>query len=462
MTNEADQNERFTSPYSSGLAHRVLVFVAILILFLAGIQVVGFGGTVNTGDYLRVFQSTSITVPGWRPLASHYPLLNDVRPVAPESIMAVLCWLLNEACLLFQVNEFPIWLLSAILFGVYVSGVIALIRLRSIQSDLILIVSLITFVAFGFYVRSLYEEAIVMALTPALAFSVLRYSDCSRGLLLVVLGLLIILSKAEMVFILPLLAYGLYFGRRPNAALIQIIVLVVFAGMYAGLLAKRGGMGPVNNFNRYYNGIGYSVFRSSSWPVHTFNDRLIYFYTHRAQFESEAVSSGLPAPANLWGASYWPTGADISRSAWSTNTNEKVKEQILSILNKGALTKYFIYLVKNPKTAVSIGRNAILTAFKADYSLSYIRNPAPAVWSLSWLSMLLALGFYQISAFVVGCCIVFTRRWKAILVYIYFFIGGPIFVVMGDGYFEFEKHLVPILLLLPFVVSIVLCRKVKC
>lgn len=460
MSNILFSGVRLGDEYRSSIRHRIVIIGAVFAVLLAAFQVIGFGGAVNSGDYSRVFQSMSIAVPGWLPLSEYYPLLRDRPITAPESTMAAIGWGVAKLFAMSQQAYFPTWALALVLFAIYVGGVVGLARRGCWRSDIALLLSILTFVAFGFYFRSLYEEAALLAFAPLLAFCVAPSGGRACNLVTVVVSVLIILAKAEMVFLLPLLIYNFSMDGAPKWAnrcqVFNAAALVFVAAGYAGYLAAHGGMGPVNNYNRFYNGIGYSALSSAAWPAHTFNERLAYFQSHRERFDQEIRAIGLPFAEGLWGTSYWPVGAEISKQAWGAGVSGETKERVLGIVNNGGLRGYVFYLMSHPWTIMSVITNSLLTSISSDYSLTYIRNPAPKAWSRAWVSIGVARYFFQISVLLICACMLLKRSWGGWFVGIYFVLGAPVFVVIGDGYFEFEKHMVPMLMLLPFVVSLIL------
>ena len=452
---------------STSTSHTYRSLTALcLILILSTLAITWtHGGTVNNGDYSRVFDSMSIHVPGWVPLGNEYPLLDEVQGTAPASSMGVIGWTLAKLASAHDPGTIYTWQFGAILIGVYLLGASLLARETSANSTIILALLIPAAMMYGLYFRSLYEEAAVISFMPLLAASIFRLHKKGTLSLFLVSSVATLLAKAQMVFLLPLLLLCLWSGlskARPILWRTKIIAaglfLVVACSGYAMFLASTGGMTQINNYNRLYNGVGWAVQQSSKWPESHFPGRLAYFQANRETLQAATLAFEPQSELTLMGTSYWPEGWELSALAWQPGTTPETLRLIQRAVAEGEFRNYFRYLAQNPAVIAPLITNTYAAAIGSDYSLSYLRNPdsgssyaARAFSKIGTYSLIFSLLTLLVTALL-------SRDWISLVAFTYVAFGAPMFVVLGDGYYEFEKHMTPYLMVTPAIVALFLCR----
>lgn len=107
-------------------------------------------------------------------------------------------------------------------------------------------------------------------------------------------------------------------------------------------------------------------------------------------------------------------------------------------------------------------KNTYLTVVKSNYNLKYIQTPPVVnigVFKLlldtkNWLCANGGLIFF--AAIFSGMAFGFRRSGFVMGLYVLLL---PLFVVVGDGFYEFEKHLSPYMMLTPAFVFILIISK---
>lgn len=437
-------------------------FIAVCAIALLANQTIG--GTVNNGDFSRVFQSMAIHADAWQVLRPHYEFLPGPPLATPASTMGAFGWLLSSALMGIGAHGVNTLLLAAALQMVYLSGLITLTRIAP-AARLVAGTTVLVAVGYGFYFRSLFEEAAVLALAPWLAASIVHMHRTGRSAPFLLSASAIILAKAQMVFVLPLLLLMLHSGMQGSARRRRWIVvvlggstLIAVAAGYASYLAQTGGMTPINEYNRMYNGIGWALQSSADWPASNFNERLTYFYDHKTAIQ-QATRADEPLPGrSLLGTTYWPTGAEISARAWAPNATATDRSRVAEVFSQGKFGPYFQYVDSHPSIVPDLVGNTYLTALTSDYSMGYVRNPQTKNTLMA--RTLSAIGSVSLQWVLLTVTALALRRrsWAAVLIAVYYLLGAPLFVVLGDGYFEFEKHMAPYLMLAPAILAAMWCN----
>lgn len=429
----------------------LLLFALTLAVLASGLTA---GVAVNNGDFSRVFGSMGIEVPGWTPLDRTYPFISTGPTAWPASTMGAFGWLAAEAQRLGGREQFATSVLTALLATIYLGGCLALTYRPSRHSMIALSAVCLSTLTWSFYFRSLYEEAAVLALVPMFAWGILKLYE-GRVFPFFLISMLLLVAKAQMIFLLPLL--GLMLATSPavrysKAALVTGL-LTVLAAAYGGYSARSSGMAPVNDYNRLYNGVGWSLQGVNGWPAHEFNARMHYFAANKAKLQQKTVSDEPTHRHLLLGTSYWPTGAELSTWAWQNAADSSRRIDVNEVFGKGRLPYYASYLLAHPKAAIAIAWRAPVTALTADYSLAYIRHGSS---QSSFLSSFIADAAFIYPAVALTCIVVALGLFGTKATFTggaYFILGAPLFVVVGDGYFEFEKHLAPYLMLIPGLIT---------
>lgn len=418
---------------------------------------------VNNGDYLRVHQSMPITTVGWRALEDSYSF--DAAPkVAPDSLMAATGftagWLAKSA----NAGHMPMGLLVSALLTIFWIGTLFLVKqigqsFPDHKPGLVIIFSLcLCLTVYSAYFRSLYEEALVLALCPLFTAGVISLRTKGKLALYLVSATAILLCKAQMLYFLPLTVFILLSPTtnrttpRVRSRIAASALLVTVCMSYQVHLSNTGGMSAVNNFNRAYNGIGWALQSSASWPASTFEERLAYFQENRPLLQKRTMKFEADATMPLLGESYWPTGVQISSERWTPGTTAARVQQIKEALERGRPSRYLRDVVTHATIAKYLLSNTIAMAWRSDYSLRHLR---PDINKRATGPMLATLAepAFQLACITLLTLFALRPNKSSLFATLYFCIGAPLFVVLGDGYYEFEKHLAPFIMLLPAIVA---------
>ncbi|MDY3521105.1 hypothetical protein PG614_06580 [Riemerella anatipestifer] len=204
-----------------------------------------------------------------------------------------------------------------------------------------------------------------------------------------------------------------------------------------------------NDYNRFYNGIGYSVQNVEDWPVYDFKKRIEYFSKNQHSLQVKSNQYFDNDIAFFAGSSFWPTGDNIK--------NNKTQELVFSKMDK----KNYLKTILNHNFLIyKIPKSSLITAFYSDYSMLYLKqNKDKDIFYKIQKYFSEFFFVFFLLLMLITCCIHFN--FKTILFVLVTIITIPSFVVGGDGYFEFEKHLMPFLILVPFYIKIVFLMNKK-
>lgn len=432
--------------------NKVLLPIALFLFFLVVSST--FGPMINNGDYWRVTASEGFEIPArTTQLKDFYPFSHSYHYNYTTLGVIALAW----AVILVDLGSSGFYtpLIFITLNLIFFVGVFNLVKRSSfsLKNAIAVFIFLAFYAVFGFYFKSFYEEAAILAITPWLYGGMQNVSK-RHYLLFNVASVAVLLAKVQMIIMAPfLLGFILFYGdmnkdRKKVLFTCMLIILASFLSM------KREAWVSVydNVYNRYYNGIGWSKSDVYQWPVHDFNARRSYFEKNQAFFQQKTAPFENNPNRPLLGTSYWPTGHKLATiSQGLTNTSEQKKE-FQDIVDQGKLTNFIGFFIAHPLFLGQYLKNIYLTTMVSDYRLNYLRTQS----SLSVLPKeivrlddfaLTRIGYiYFIFAFVV---IAIRPNFKKGMLAAYIFLGAPIVCVMGDGFFEFEKHMEAYFMLLP-------------
>jgi hypothetical protein len=142
-----------------------------------------------------------------------------------------------------------------------------------------------------------------------------------------------------------------------------------------------------------------------------------------------------PLARKYWGTSFWPTG---------DNMNGEEKKLVMSQVGKW----YWQTVRDNPRYAYRLLSEPIVTMVKADYRMNYVfETDWNTLWLAAYALIMKNLGFIFVLASLCSAIIAARDRNGRHLLFIFCCVLYPLLVVLGDGYYEFEKHLFPALFL---------------
>lgn len=423
---------------------RIAALTGLALLAVAAVSL-GYGPMVNTGDWWRICPSGHFTAMGWQPLQQSYPL--NAKGAAPSSALALLVHLGLLLQLAWGSHVYWTPLIFIALCGIFLGGCFTAARAcRTRADELTLALVILVGALYGFYFKSFYQEATTLALLPWFFGGMLALREGRPGLF-VVATCLLLSSKVENVFIVPVALAVLCLHAYPRKGLWvagSLLGIAVTAGL-AFQVQDGANYRTPNDYNRYYSGIGWPSMGVAEAPPRSFDAMRSYFYTKLPK--SLGKPESLPArDADLMGTTYWMTGYELSVIAAAGTPAEQARFR--EIVQRGRFGRILAHFASHPAALPGYLWSPLVVATRFDYDLSYIRTDAarpPDAWS--WFRavdewVLSRLGYALLGAFAVALLMAARRRsLPAALLAGYFFVGAPIFCVLGDGYYEIEKHL---------------------
>jgi hypothetical protein len=334
--------------------------------------------------------------------------------------------------------QFHVWPMTACYLALYLFGAGCWVRAAGTMGSrtaMALLFGVLLLNPFtSSYFNSFYEEVAVLALMPWWTFEThralqARHRQGLRGFYLSTAAM--VLTKPQMLPVL-IVVLALYL-KRPRPALWASGLIV----MLAALTTAKGTLqhAPYNAFNRIQNGLAYAMSDVSHWQARHHEARMTEAGQHVRWDSAQAL--GLPDSIKpAWGHSFWPDGDHLAPPARQ------------AAIDAGKAHAFVATLARHPQALWQVVTQSYVTAAKADYTQAYLYmqggrcdpTPAPTLWQrvmahLGWFFWLAP------PAFALACWL--RNRAAAALMAIV--LVSPCFVVLGDGYYEFEKHLMPYL-----------------
>ena len=418
----------------------------------------------NNGDFFRTTCSGGFEIFIKKPLGDYYEFKGVVKFSYSTLGIITSFWYHLQVLLGFDGyhTSFVYYTLVALFFSPLI---VAINKEKSPQNYLAVASFFLLYLLYGFYFRSFYEEAAVLAFAPLLYMGVLELQK-ERYFAFSFASFFIILSKIQMIFIAPMLIGILLFFSDASLkkTKINFIILVIIAASFLSISRADIGLKEANQYNRYYNGIGWSLQKVyqwdlqsiDQWPDNTFMARKTYFYRYQNLVQQSTQLYGEP----LLGTTYWPTFYDASEKAKSQNENLDNSRDLTTMLSNSSFEKYLSFFAQNPYVIIAYIKNIFAMTLISDYSLSYYIQSHRSFFYFIFTLSTNALRFAGYAYFAFFALILLNKphKWSYFLVS-YYFLGAPIFTVMGDGFYEFEKHMNSYLILLPVVVYLGLSKK---
>jgi hypothetical protein len=405
---------------------------------------------INNGDYYRVTRGL-INLPPWSAVGvcpeTVYKLTTPASSLG--IVVETIAWLtekLGQSC--FNLKVYSITLYTIHLFGCFFA------ILADKKNVFTIFITSVIAIAYSSFFISFYEETIVIVAIPWLVAGISLIQGNRNSICFLLATCCITFAKVQMVILLPFFFYLLiinYRRKRIHTSVLIVGFVFLLCSTAASFLAKSENNIP-NAYNRLYNGIGWSVLNLDAWGKDEFNERHNYYYANRAELLSNVQSNFLPHKLLAYlGTSYWPTGLEI----FSDEVNLiETKEQIKNTLTPGF---YLKTLFIN-----SIFCELIVTTYKvalnSNYSINYLLQNSERHRKSIQLKKPLQKYFGLV--FLTLALIGLIRHGWAGKVGSLTILLMPLFVVVGDGFYEFEKHMVPFIMMLPivFVPSYLSCK----
>lgn len=441
---------RQNTSYPLGRYYRYSIILTILIVAFGSVLLMNndIGQMKNNGDYWRVTRAIGLSIKAWTIPESC--ISSEFRFGMPESTMADLAIIIGFAHKIFAADCFisnsVFWSLSAI----YWLGVLMIVMCVSRwRAFLTLIVFSIMYLTFSYYFKSFYEEAPILALSPLMLYSYLTL-QLGKPYFFATVTCFIILSKAQMILLAPFVIIFLFIHRPASGGLhhtiASILVVVAVAVSFAGkseILMQNISM--QNSYNRLFNGLGWSLQGVQDWPASNSSTRHNFFNKNQDRLQKITETHEPLSGHRLLGTSFWPTGSNLLKKA--------IGRQIFSQLS---WRLYYQTIPKSLSTLTSILINVYSVGLTSDYSMSYIRSPYQSSnikFSLEPARLFIHQNLGKIYILMTMTLVV-LMLYKSLLpiITLGFYLSVPIFVFVGDGFYEFEKHIIPYVMLLGFFI----------
>lgn len=388
----------------------------------------------NNGDGWRTLRWAHIEAPedyyAKRPFPRYYQFraLQDVRPVdlVPISSPALVVEVFSFVQRLLGAPRFDFFWVTAFYHFLFLLGILLIALSLPLPAGMVFTAAMLNPFVLAFF-NSPYEESLILALSPLLAY--LLIAQHGRTATIRTLALAIASSKAQFI---PVILLGLNRARWRN----NLVYLAISAILVGLVLAKveRFKLDVPNGYNRFFNGLAYSMAGVSGWPARDFVSRQSI-----ASRMTSAETVSLPAEATrfrqYWGSSYWPSGIGMHADE---------AEQVAANVNRW----YRETLVSNAGRSAQLVLQPFLTMLGADYRMNYIfSTEIDNLWMRMNGFLMQHFGMIFLLAVLCALCIALKARNVRQIGFLLFCLLYPTLVVYGDGYYEFEKHVFPVMYL---------------
>jgi hypothetical protein len=418
---------------------------------------------VNTGDYWRVTPFLHIRVPvgstalfGYRFTATQFAWSHQL----PGSLLAVVAWTIYHVVHGVGLTGFVPSALFLTEYVAYFVGVyFASNRVRQRVDIATAACFFALFLVFGFILRSFYEESLILVLCPWLFFGLGQLKQRGRVAVFFAAAMLMILSKEQMAVFAPmfLIVMFLYLPRTRRYFLRTALVGVVFAGGIAVMAHESSvfQLSASNSYDRTYNGLGAAMGNVASWPTNSNYPTIEYPLKHPSVIPRTSCGA-IPTQAQAYlGTAYYPTGNSLYATAYGADGTAAERTTYNVLLRDASLKNYATYLVRCPILLPKLAYNAVAEALKVGYDVFYIREiPKHLAFPFSAFNslhnqVLRNLGWI-VAALLLALLALARGVWRRALLVVSY-LAVVLSVVVGDGFLEYEKHLLTTFLLLPLV-----------
>ena len=418
---------------------------------------------VNTGDYWRVIPFLHIRVPvgsaalfGYRFTPTQFAWSHQL----PGSLLAVVAWTIYHVVHGVGLTGFVPSALYLAEYAVYFAGVyVASNRLKERRDLATAACFFVLFLALGFLVRSFYEESLILMLSPWLFLGLAQLKERGRIAVFFVAATLMIVSKEQIAVFAPmfLVVMYLYLPRtRPN--LLRLVgVAAVFLGSIAVMAHESSvfQLSTSNSYDRTFNGLGFAMGGVASWPTNSNYPTIEYPLEHPSVIP-RASCGAIPTQARAYlGTTYYPTGIDLYDLAYGPHGTAVERTKYVNLLRDASLKNYVTDLARCPSILPKLAYNALVEAIKVQYDVFYIRMiPKHLAFPFSVFNSLhnLVLRYlgWMVAVLLLGLLALARGVWRRVLLAAGYLMVA-LSVVVGDGFLEYEKHLLTTFMLLPLV-----------
>ncbi len=418
----------------------IAFLVAATLLTLLAMEITD--PALNIGDFYRVLELMFLYLPDMAVPGDCMAYTEMDQVPGPKPALALFGALVAGLDRAFgsQCLSIDLWFLS--LSAVYWLGSFFAIRgARGVNLLLRCLLLLIVFFVFSGFLKSFFEETFLIALVPWIALLAGQKSP-SLWLFAPVVFLALI-SKSQAVLFAPVFSYiaaRMYLASRSVVRTSLAVSVVALGCGYTLWYSYSIGNNVFNSYNRIYNGIGWARLDVGNWPTVGYGEREFYFAQNQDAFMADTESMCAPGNLNLMGTSFWPTAFELQRNPVVITGDYDTA----MFLDELGFDEFFSCFAQE-LSPTDFLRSIYQVFLKSDYRLeTIILHSADGLmlgyadelrqWLLRYLSILLAAASVLI--------VMVYRDIGPSSVTAYLLLASPVFVVLGDGFFEFERHMI--------------------
>jgi len=334
----------------------------------------------NNGDYYRVVGGMMAAPLGGLETTCHPILATKAVPLSTMGVLFYLSTMVQYGLGADCITERSTFIVLAL---AYLAGFYAYVRSND-NKWLAAATCALPVLVFHPFLKSYFEEAALFALLPWLCLGIRQLTLENRFGLFVVTSALFIFAKVQMAMFIPMLLLLLAYRHRQIGGRIRsslVAVVVIGLATTAASLAKHETHKP-NSYNRYFNGIGWSLQDVSHWPASEFTARHAYWYANQERLNGMTTDFEPLPQQRLMGTSYWPTGVEMLKLH---APDQQLKAELLDRIT---LRNYLTLLTTSGEVAWTVVREVYRVFAQSDYSIAYLRTPAANPGPLEQLNRL--------------------------------------------------------------------------
>lgn len=427
------------------MSRLIVLFPPLMFGILVSISVffyINLGPMKNNSDYVRVLGSVIQINQGADNSACKVPQSlsfngSSTMAVLFSSVAALVVKVFGFDCLTESSTFVALVLIYLLGLGIY---------LKRFGFTIEAALMILPYLVFPQILKSYYEEAIILPLIPWMAVSLSSLFVSRKSGLFAISCVLFFYTKAQMIAVLPLALIALYLANRNGKlAWKNLAIALVITSSALLMNLSKSGFWTVNSYNRYFNGVGWSVQEVGEWPALNYSDRKEYFKQN--QIALQKLTSGLePIDGfSLMGTTVWPDGMRFFLKAGIVTKPEYIQ--------RFGLTAFLKTLVSSPDILLKMVLQSMKVTFLSDYNLNDLSSGLGSSETYHYLKRHIAEWYGIIFFAHLLLFMNLTRkpsRWELLVAA--FYLALPLLIVFGDGYAEFEKHMVPFMMSSPLYV----------
>lgn len=408
----------------------------------------------NNGDYWRVSRLFHLTFPTGEITATSWTY-DYGRTHHAATLFAVVGRLYSEVLSPLHLHSFNmLWLYLPMCATFFVGVYLAAGRLRT-RSDLVVAgLFILVFAAYGFILKSFYEELLLLVLSPWMYWSIRHFHRNGSIIPVAVVGTLVVATKQQSMALIPAILVLTFFqSRRSRSTAVKVGIVV--AGLLFSALTLNIRIGvfqytDANRYDRLMNGVGAAMGGIAFQPGSNSEQWRSSMTDKDGMAEPQVTGrdscNAIPSDVRQYlGSANWPLGVAIQES----DPIEYAK-----IIHAGRWGSFFKVLATCPVPSVKLLTNMTVGTVRADYRMEYVRTQQskdfyvqPFLWIRNG-----GLKFWgALTGLLALVTLARVRTWRQRLVGAFCFLMLPFGVIAGDGFYEFEKHTIVFIGFFPLI-----------